>query len=52
MDRLAPMIRRSRNRPPYAPNSPYSASKAPSDHLVRVYHHMYGLQTTISQLLE
>jgi dTDP-glucose 4,6-dehydratase len=33
---------------PYAPNSPYSASKASSDHLVRAYHHTYGLQTTIS----
>jgi dTDP-glucose 4,6-dehydratase len=33
---------------PYAPNSPYSASKAASDHLVRSYHHTYGLQTTIS----
>lgn len=32
----------------YAPNSPYSASKAASDHLVRAYHHTYGLQTTIS----
>jgi dTDP-glucose 4,6-dehydratase len=31
---------------PYAPNSPYSASKAASDHLVRAYHHTYGLQTT------
>ena len=28
---------------PYAPNSPYSASKAASDHLVRSYHHTYGL---------
>jgi dTDP-glucose 4,6-dehydratase len=28
---------------PYAPNSPYSASKASSDHLVRAYHHTYGL---------
>jgi dTDP-glucose 4,6-dehydratase len=28
---------------PYAPNSPYSASKAGSDHLVRAYHHTYGL---------
>jgi len=27
----------------YAPNSPYSASKAASDHLVRAYHHTYGL---------
>jgi dTDP-glucose 4,6-dehydratase len=33
---------------PYAPNSPYSASKAASDHLVRAYHHTYGLQTTIT----
>ena len=28
---------------PYSPNSPYSASKASSDHLVRAYHHTYGL---------
>jgi len=33
---------------PYAPNSPYSASKAASDHLVRAYHHTYGLKTSIS----
>jgi dTDP-glucose 4,6-dehydratase len=32
----------------YAPNSPYSASKAGSDHLVRAYHHTYGLETTTS----
>lgn len=32
----------------YAPNSPYSASKAGSDHLVRAYHHTYGLPTTLS----
>ena len=32
----------------YAPNSPYSASKASSDHLVRAYHHTYGLQVTTS----
>lgn len=31
---------------PYAPNSPYSASKAGSDHLVRAYYHTYGLPTT------
>lgn len=31
---------------PYAPNSPYSASKASSDHLVRAYNRTYGLQTT------
>lgn len=30
---------------PFAPNSPYSASKASSDHLVRSYHHTYGLPT-------
>jgi dTDP-glucose 4,6-dehydratase len=33
---------------PYAPNSPYAASKASSDHLVRAYHKTYGLQVTIS----
>jgi len=33
---------------PYAPNSPYSASKAASDHLVRSYHHTYGLAVTTS----
>lgn len=32
----------------YAPNSPYSASKAASDHIVRAYHHTYGLNTTTS----
>lgn len=32
----------------YAPNSPYSASKAASDHLVRSYHHTYGLQVSTS----
>jgi dTDP-glucose 4,6-dehydratase len=31
---------------PYAPNSPYSATKAGSDHLVRAYHHTFGLRTT------
>jgi dTDP-glucose 4,6-dehydratase len=30
---------------PYTPNSPYAASKAASDHLVRAYHHTYGLPT-------
>ncbi len=30
---------------PYAPNSPYSASKAASDHLLRAFHHTYGLPT-------
>ncbi|MBN2500359.1 MAG: dTDP-glucose 4,6-dehydratase [Anaerolineales bacterium] len=33
---------------PYAPNSPYAASKASSDHLVRSYYHTYGLPVTIS----
>lgn len=33
---------------PYAPNSPYSASKASSDHLVRAYNRTYGLQTTVT----
>ena len=32
----------------YAPNSPYSASKAASDHLVRSYHHTFGLNVTTS----
>ncbi len=32
----------------YAPNSPYAASKAGSDHLVRAYHHTYGLPVTTS----
>jgi len=32
----------------YEPNSPYSASKAAADHLVRAYHHTYGLQVTTS----
>ena len=33
---------------PYAPNSPYAASKAASDHIVRAYQHTYGLETTTS----
>lgn len=32
----------------YSPNSPYSASKAGSDHLVRAYHETYGLNTTVT----
>jgi len=35
-------------RTPYSPNSPYAASKASSDHLVRAYHHTYGLPVTIT----
>ncbi|MES2618606.1 MAG: dTDP-glucose 4,6-dehydratase [Bacteroidota bacterium] len=33
---------------PYSPNSPYSASKASSDHFVRAYHHTYGMPVKIS----
>ncbi len=33
---------------PYAPNSPYSASKASSDMIVRAYHHTYGMNTVIT----
>lgn len=33
---------------PYAPNSPYSASKAASDHFVRAWHHTYGLPVVIT----
>jgi len=33
---------------PYAPNSPYAASKAASDHLVRSYHHTFGMKVTTS----
>jgi dTDP-glucose 4,6-dehydratase len=35
-------------RTPYSPNSPYAASKAGSDHLVRAYHHTFGLPVTTS----
>jgi len=37
-----------REETPYAPNSPYSASKAGSDHLVRAWHHTYGLPVLIT----
>ncbi|WP_442764369.1 dTDP-glucose 4,6-dehydratase [Sulfurospirillum cavolei] len=33
---------------PYAPNSPYSASKASSDMIVRAYHHTYGMNTVVT----
>ena len=33
---------------PYSPNSPYAATKAAADHLVRAYHHTYGLGVTMS----
>ena len=45
---LGPSDPAFREDTPYAPNSPYSASKAASDHLVRAYHHTYGLNTTTS----
>ena len=38
----------SREDTPYAPNSPYSASKASSDHLVRAWQHTYGLPTLVT----
>ena len=40
---LEPTARAFTEAHPYAPNSPYAASKAASDHLVRAYHHTYGL---------
>ena len=58
--RLAPTRSTARSRPtsrpftettPYEPNSPYSASKAASDHLVRAWHHTYGLPVADDQLL-
>jgi len=42
---LGPDDRAFTETTPYTPNSPYSASKAASDHLVRAYHHTYGLPT-------
>ena len=48
---MAPWVRttrRSSETTPYAPNSPYAASKASSDHLVRSYHHTFGLKVTTS----
>ena len=42
---LGPQDRAFTEETPYAPNSPYAASKAASDHLVRAYHHTYGLPT-------
>lgn len=45
MAALALKIPPFREDTPYAPNSPYAASKAASDHLVRAYHHTYGLPT-------
>ena len=51
MKSLAPWARATRlfgETTPYAPNSPYAASKASSDHLVRAYYHTYGLPRTIT----
>ncbi len=45
---LGPQDPAFREDTPYAPNSPYAASKAGSDHLVRAYQHTYGLSTTTS----
>jgi dTDP-glucose 4,6-dehydratase len=45
---LGPEDRAFREESAYAPNSPYAASKAASDHLVRAYHHTYGLPITTS----
>src|SRR5450631_551809 len=42
---LSPAAAAFSEETPYSPNSPYSASKAGSDHLVRAYHHTYGLTT-------
>jgi dTDP-glucose 4,6-dehydratase len=45
---LGPSDEPFRETTPYAPNSPYSATKAASDHLVRSYHRTYGLDVTTS----
>lgn len=45
---LTPEAPPFREQDAYAPNSPYSASKAASDHLVRAWHHTYGLPVTTS----
>jgi dTDP-glucose 4,6-dehydratase len=45
---LAPTDPPFTERSSYAPNSPYAASKAAADHLVRAYHHTYGLPVTTS----
>jgi len=45
---LAPSDPAFRETTAYAPNSPYAASKAAADHLVRAYHHTYGLPTLTS----
>lgn len=45
---LSPQDPAFRESTPYSPNSPYSASKASSDHLVRAFFHTYGLPVTIT----
>jgi dTDP-glucose 4,6-dehydratase len=45
---LSPEDPAFRETTPYSPRSPYSSSKASSDHLVRAYHHTYGLPVTIT----
>jgi dTDP-glucose 4,6-dehydratase len=45
---LGPLDQAFSETTPYAPNSPYSASKASSDMLVRAYHHTYGLPTLVT----
>jgi dTDP-glucose 4,6-dehydratase len=45
---LAPLDPAFSETTPYAPNSPYAATKAGSDFLVRAYHHTYGLNTTMT----
>ena len=45
---LAPNDPPFNERTPYAPNSPYAASKAAADHLVRAWHHTYGLPAIIT----
>ena len=45
---LGPLDKAFSEVTPYAPNSPYAASKAGSDHLVRSYHHAYGIPTLIT----
>ena len=45
---LAPADSPFNEETPYSPRSPYSASKAASDHLVRAYHHTYGMPVTLT----
>lgn len=45
---LGPLDAPFTEQTPFAPNSPYAASKAASDHLARAYHHTYGLPTLTS----